>query len=240
MEVGVKQFVIFGPFLGLIHIVCHERFGAESLTVKVLFILIAITSMWNFWCFNNLVALIRPVMERSAPTLRVGVFSKFVFLHIILNTGPDAILGFLVKNGYRYGDDWEVTAHTWATIISGFILCVLELPLAMMGQRAFHNDEEMYPAHDPSDHNAVPLDTMAVLEFNGLNVTKFPGLQIYLKAAAAATQADKTCPEPQIMDSPTATGSSVSKSTNDDVEQDDGQVDEDVSTKQNGPAGGDR
>jgi len=171
---AMKQFAVIAPLLALLDLVNTERRRSEDDARSViLLILVACTSMAAMWGFNAMSGLVAPIVQELHKEHAAVGMGKFVNAHLIVGKLTDLILRLALKENY-VTSSWSLPREEWAAMVSGFVLCIVELLLALLGMRLFPWDERMYPASCDRELGGLPLDTIALLQLNGIRTEEWP------------------------------------------------------------------
>eukprot|EP00419_Tripos_fusus_P084410 CAMPEP_0172865414 /NCGR_PEP_ID=MMETSP1075-20121228/81392_1 /TAXON_ID=2916 /ORGANISM="Ceratium fusus, Strain PA161109" /LENGTH=387 /DNA_ID=CAMNT_0013714441 /DNA_START=63 /DNA_END=1226 /DNA_ORIENTATION=- len=173
MVFAIRQFAFLAPLLTLLDILNTERRrpedDARSISVLVLILCTTMPAMWGFNALNGLLAPMVQELHNEHAAVGIG---KFVNLHMVVGKILDIVLRLAVKENYDTRK-WSLPQNEWATMISGLVLCVVELILALLGMRLFPWDERMYPTSCSKSGGEFPLDTLALLQLNGVRTEEW-------------------------------------------------------------------
>jgi len=176
---AMKQFAFLAPTLTLLDLLNTERRrpSADWRSI-VLLVLMTGTSMPAMWGFNAMSGLIAPIVQGLHNEYSAVGIGKFVNAHMLVGKIVDMILRLVVKKDY-VAARWTLPSHEWAAMISGLILCIVELLLALLAIRLFPWDERMYPTSCDRESGCLPLDTMALLQLNGIRTEEWAVFRNY-------------------------------------------------------------
>jgi len=165
---AMRQFAFVAPLLTLLDLLTTERgrtkHDARSIIVLVLIMCTSMPAMWGFNAMSGLIAPIVQELHKEHAAVGIG---KFVNAHLIIGKTVDLILRLALKENYVTGR-WSLPHEEWAAMISGLVLCIVELLLALLGMQLFPWDERMYPTSCDRESGGLPLDTIVLLQLNGI------------------------------------------------------------------------
>jgi len=173
LVVAIRQFAFFAPVFALMDLLNTERGRTEvDFRSIVVLIFVTCTSMIAMWGFNALSSLIAPTVQELHKEYAAVGMGKFVNAHMIVGKIVDMILRLAVRAHY-VTPRWSLPDEQWAAMISGLVLCIVELLLALLGMRLFPWDERMYPTSCDRESGGLPLDTIALLQLNGIRTDEW-------------------------------------------------------------------
>jgi len=187
--VGVQQFMLILPVMGVVDVYLGHRFDDDSKQKKLSGIIVTISTMLGMWAFKSLLPLITQSID-GLDSKSLSSMEHFLLFQMMAAKLLEKILPFAVPGDFE-GTSWIMPHDTFIEILTGFIICVLQLSLSTLGLQAYLADEIMYPAVDfESD---LPPDTMAALDMSGVDPSKWQRLQ-HWKEAASPTDVGSAMP----------------------------------------------
>jgi len=196
---ALKQFAYLAPVITLVDILVSIRKANADADVnldKVVTVLLTASSMTAMWAFNSLRGLIAPIVERLHGEYRAVHMGSFVGFHMLAGKIIDLLLILLM-----WVLDLEscLGGHSFATMISGFLVVMVSFVLALKGPQMFPWNEAMYP---PRSENSLPPDTVAVLQLHGVVTHEWRSLNSILLMAPGTEwceqqRASRSCTWPE-------------------------------------------
>lgn len=179
--VGVQQFMFILPLMGILDIYFEHRYADDSAAKKFSGIVVTLSTMFGMWSFKSLLPLITDSID-GLKGHSLGSMEHFLLFQMLAAKLLEKALPFLVPGDFD-GNSWVMPHDIFMHILTGFILCVLQLSLSTLGLQAYVADAAMYPSVNYDTE--LPPDTLATLDMNGVDPHKFRRLDAWVTAAAA-------------------------------------------------------
>eukprot|EP00434_Breviolum_minutum_P015696 symbB.v1.2.013828.t1/scaffold990.1/size146246/10 len=177
---GIRQFSFLLPLFGVVDVYIDNQEDMPGFATwkKVCEIIISLSTFIGMWSFKCLLPLMtKSIRAEDMDPERLASMERFVLLQM----AAMKLLGFLmprVVTHNLYSDTpggWVMPMKFYVTIITGFMLTAVQLMLALLGACAYNADETLYPELDEASD--VPPDALALLDMNGIDVTRWKRLQ---------------------------------------------------------------
>lgn len=171
---AIKQFTICAPVITLVDILVKERASGgktDNIMDRVVFLLVASSSMTAMWAFNALSGLIAPIVQQLRREYPAPSMRKFVTIHMLAGKIIDLLVVLAMQrlHGTLCVKDWR----PFASMMSGFLVVIVSFVLAAVGPQMFPWCEAMYR---PRDEQGLPQDLIPLLQLNGVNTHEWPAL----------------------------------------------------------------
>jgi len=187
---GVQQFMILLPMMGVLDVYLGHRFADDSLPKKFSSIVVTLSTMLGMWAFKCLLPLLTESVE-GLDQRTVGSMEHFLMFQMMAAKLLEKVLPLVVPGNFT-GKSWVMPHDVFIVILTGFILCVLQLSLATLGLQAYVADESMYPkVNFDSD---LPPDTLAALDMSGVDPHKWRLLEDWAKKSTTRESAASSGP----------------------------------------------
>mmetsp|Transcript_30898 Transcript_30898/g.98561 ORF Transcript_30898/g.98561 Transcript_30898/m.98561 type:complete len:386 (-) Transcript_30898:138-1295(-) len=176
MIFGVRQFTVVAPLLGLLDIMNKTRNPDDDTKKWPLTIAMLIGTIICSWSYKAFTALVAPIVHKFNPTHKTNLMVFFIQGHMILCKLPDLIINLALREPYHNNGHWTMPRDYYAAILSGWVICIVELLLALVARKMLTAD--MYPT-EPDLENGIPLDMLATLEMNGVDTKAWSQLTAF-------------------------------------------------------------
>eukprot|EP00439_Symbiodinium_sp_Y106_P079344 s440_g18.t1 len=178
---GLQQFMVTLPVVGVIDAYNHPYAdsGPFATTDKICGIVVTVSTLFGMWSFKCLLPLMTNSIKNQA---NVNAMEHFVLLQMILSRLLEKVLQLAVRDDLE-SESWVMPNSVFVSIITGFITCVCQVGLAVLGLGSYTADASMYPAVDFS--SGLPPDTIAVLDMGGIDPDKWQRLRELQDTVAA-------------------------------------------------------
>eukprot|EP00435_Cladocopium_sp_Y103_P037184 s2477_g9.t2 len=201
---GVRQFSLLLPLFGAVDVYIDDREDMPGVAVsqRVCETVMAVSTFFAMWSFKCLLPLMtRSIRAEDVDPERISAMERFVLLQM----AAAKLLGMLIPRIVTHNlysetpGGWVMPKHYYVTIITGFMLTVVQFMLSLLGACAYNADETIYPELDEDPRHGdsftgahdVPPDALALLDMNGIDVTRWKRLQ-HLQQELVAGHADDT------------------------------------------------
>lgn len=177
---GVRQFSLLLPLFGAVDVYIDDREGMPGVAVsqRVCETVMAVSTFLAMWSFKCLLPLMtRSIRAEDIDPERISAMERFVLLQM----AAAKLLGMLIPRIVTHNlysetpGGWVMPKHYYVTIITGFMLTVVQFMLSLLGACAYNADETIYPELDEAQD--IPPDALALLDMNGIDVTRWKRLQ---------------------------------------------------------------
>lgn len=178
MVLGVRQFVVTAPAIGLVELMLKAKLGDGQPATTSIGVLLMLTTMWCMWSFNSLKGLVAAMVKLISPKYGLNQMIMYVQLHMLMCKIIDLVLLFAVKKEYK-NKSWTMPPNTLSALIGAIVMSVCVLVVSLLGRKAFCV-QDMYP--EPM-HAGAPLDLVPLIELHGIDIKDWPALSEYKKKA---------------------------------------------------------
>lgn len=180
--IGVQQFMFILPLMGVFDVYLGTRFDEDSAQKKFSGIVVTVSTMLGMWTFKCLL----PLITEGLDTRSLGSMEHFLLFQMMAAKLLEKVLPLVVPGDFE-ANSWVMPHDIFMEVLTGFILCVLQLSLATLGLQAYVADETMYPKVDYDSE--LPPDTLAAVDMSGVDPHKWRRLDNWAVAAAAISAA---------------------------------------------------
>lgn len=164
MVFGVWQFMLIAPTIGLLDLLYKMIAPYDTSKQLPLTIILLISTLTCSWNYRSFIEFFDVVIKQNNPGLKGKQIAMFVQMQVIISKLLDMILDLALAKPYDNGH-WKMPRGDYAGIISGWIMCVIELVLMVHACRAL--PVNMYPPQ-PNYETGIPLDFVAMMELSGI------------------------------------------------------------------------
>ncbi|CAJ1354420.1 unnamed protein product [Effrenium voratum] len=173
---GLQQFVCIMPMVGAIDVYLQTRGEVEDAdTLKVLGTIVALSTFFGLWSFKCLLPLIADtIFVEDLDPGRVAAMERFILLQMMAVKLLGMIVPKLVTENLQ-GPSWEMPNQFYVSILNGFMMCLVQLPLAILGSCAYTADEGLYPELDYEAD--LPPDAIALMDMSGIDPSQWKRLR---------------------------------------------------------------
>mmetsp|Transcript_6805 Transcript_6805/g.15786 ORF Transcript_6805/g.15786 Transcript_6805/m.15786 type:complete len:402 (-) Transcript_6805:226-1431(-) len=174
---GLQQFMVLLPLVGAIDTFNQQyaESGVFASLDKACGVIVAVSTLFGMWSFKCLLPLMtETINSRSASRNSLSAMEHFLLFQMLFSKVVDKALPFIVKNDLQ-GDGWVMPNEVFVQVVGGFLICCVQLFLAVLGLDAYSADPAMYPPVNFATD--LPPDTLAVLDMGGIDPDKWTRLQ---------------------------------------------------------------
>eukprot|EP00438_Fugacium_kawagutii_P003439 Skav200192 [mRNA] locus=scaffold2383:233406:235692:+ [translate_table: standard] len=132
--VGVQQFMFILPLMGVLDVYLGHRFDEDSAQKKFSGIVVTLSTMFGMWAFKSLLPLITDSIE-GMNSRSLGSMEHFLLFQMMAAKLLEKVLPLIVPGNFE-GDSWVMPHETFIKLLTGFIICVVQLSLATLGLQA--------------------------------------------------------------------------------------------------------